>query len=77
MALQRRQFANQATEPNDAFPSGLPKPIARSTDARMCLLLLNQALLKLPVLPEQLKSETERAKTPRDTLPPIDPLKTL
>ena len=72
MALQRRQFANRSTEPNEAFPNGLPKPIARSTDARMCLLLLNQALSKLPVLPEQLKSEVEKTKTPRDTLPPLE-----
>ena len=76
MALQRRQFANQNTEPNDAFPNGLPKPVARSTDARMCLLLLNQALSKLPMIPEQLKIEVEKTKTPRDTLPPLEPPKT-
>jgi predicted ATPase/class 3 adenylate cyclase len=71
IALQRRQFALEPTEPNESFPDGLPAPTARSADARMCLTLLQRMLSKLPGIPDDLREALKKMESPRDTLPPL------
>ncbi len=48
LALQRRDFAREQRPPSEAFPDGLPSPIERSADARLCLKLLQRGLAQLP-----------------------------
>jgi len=71
IALQRRQFALEPTEPNESFPDGLPAPTARSADARLCLTLLQRMLSKLPGIPDDLREALKKMESPRDTLPPL------
>jgi predicted ATPase/class 3 adenylate cyclase len=70
IAIARRNYAQTPTPESEQFPEGLPSPIQRSCDARLCLKLLDRCLSKLPNIPDDLAQQLKPEEAPRDTLPP-------
>ena len=71
IAIARRHYAQSVTPKSEQFPEGLPSPIRRSCDARLCLKLLDRCLSKLPNIPADLAQQLKPDEAPRDTLPPV------
>ena len=72
LARQRHDYANEAQPPSDAFPEGLPAPIQRSADARLCFKLLQRGLAQLPGANKNLDIAQDSKKDDDDT-PPMNP----
>jgi predicted ATPase/class 3 adenylate cyclase/Tfp pilus assembly protein PilF len=73
IALARRDYAHQPRPASEAFPEGLPAPVKRSTDARICLKLLQRNLAGLPGVPADSADVIVPDNSPQDTLPPLNP----